>query len=289
MKKLTIITITLNDMDNLIKTVNSIIPQMCEDIEYIIIDGGSTDGTIHYLDSLKLERLRIICEKDSGIYNAMNKGLRYAIGEWVLYINSGDVLLDDVVEVLKSIKEDDDCVYGDVILSIEYKGETYYKTEKGKEGFDIDYLKGRMPFSHQAFLCKRSLLVDIGGFDEDFKTAADWDCIIRLKGNNLKFKHINKTISIYDRSGISSKPHPIEKHLIRKKNDLYKGVDYCFVVDCLMAVRWFVITGLLGEYKKKIQIIWQGYDRFLRVNRYQSDTCSEIDNYIKYNERDSYK
>lgn len=89
--KLSIITITYNDLHNLIKTVNSVIQQVTPDVEYLIIDGKSNDGTYEYLNDIsKKMQIKYISEKDNGIYDAMNKGIKISTGKWVYFLNAGD-------------------------------------------------------------------------------------------------------------------------------------------------------------------------------------------------------
>lgn len=97
MKKITIITVSYNDINNLKKTVASISGQLIDDIEYLIIDGGSEDGTKKYLHELD-SKVIWISEPDTGIYNAMNKGIRAASGEWIWFVNAGDCLIKGSIQ-----------------------------------------------------------------------------------------------------------------------------------------------------------------------------------------------
>lgn len=165
MKKLSIITITYNDLLNLKSTVDSVLIQLNEQIEYWIIDGASKDGTYDYLCHLK--DVNWISESDSGIYDAMNKGINLAKGEWILFLNAGDLLLHDVLnKLLPELKNEHDCYFGDIIQIIPYMEEKYYIPELANA--DIQKIRKGMICSHQAFLCKRYELIEIGGFDTCF-------------------------------------------------------------------------------------------------------------------------
>ena len=260
MKKLSIVTITYNDLDNLKKTVQSVLKELKDDIEYIIIDGASTDGTVNYLRTLDNSKIIIISETDKGIYNAMNKGIKKALGEWLIFLNAGDVLLPGVLNKFSYLLNDDkDCLYGDIFLSLYYKDKQFYKLEQASKEIDIEVLKKHMQFSHQAFLCKKSILIKVKGFDEQFKTAADWDLIIRIALASYRFEHISTPIAIYDKTGVSSKPHPNEKHRIRKKNRLYRWLDVQYIRDLIQAGYWYVAAFLLRDNKVKYQIKYRRY------------------------------
>ena len=97
MSKISIITINYNDLKGLQKTFNSVVNQSNKDFEYIVIDGGSSDGGKEFLEQNSDKLAYWISEKDSGVYNAMNKGIKAAKGEYLLFLNSGDFLVDDNV------------------------------------------------------------------------------------------------------------------------------------------------------------------------------------------------
>lgn len=97
MINISVITICYNDKDGLIKTINSVQSQIYEDYEHIIIDGGSLDGTLKLLKEIKNEKCHWISERDKGIYDAMNKGIKMAKGEWLIMLNAGDVFADSYV------------------------------------------------------------------------------------------------------------------------------------------------------------------------------------------------
>ena len=270
MKKLSIISVTYNDLDNLKRTVESVIDQFESDIEYIIIDGASTDGTVDYLKTLENNDIKIISEPDKGIYNAMNKGIKKAFGEWILFLNAGDVLLPNVLsKLLPLLNDDKGCLYGDIFLTLSYKDKQFYKLEQADDEINIGILKKHMQFSHQAFFCKKEILVALKGFDEQFKTAADWDLMIRIALGLYRFEHINVPIAIYDKTGVSSKPHPNEKHNVRKKNKLYRGLDTQYITDLLQAGYWYIVALFLRENKVKYQIKYRKYTDEIIYKEYE--------------------
>lgn len=174
--KFSIITICYNSQHEIEKTILSVIHQEQRILfEYIIIDGGSTDKTIEIIKSYKNNIDVVISEPDAGIYDAMNKGIKYAKGEWILFMNSGDTFANkDVLKTIaKEIEENkinSDIIYGNVIKQYVDK-KIPFKAEK------LSLLRYRMPFSHQSTLVKAELLKE-ELFDTRFKIAADYNFFI---------------------------------------------------------------------------------------------------------------
>ncbi|OOC46917.1 hypothetical protein XO09_04250 [Thermosipho sp. 1223] len=201
MPLISIITVVLNDPHGLEKTIKSVINQDYPNIEYIIIDGGSSDETIKILKKYENKIDLWISEKDNGIYDAMNKGIKLANGEWINFMNAGDVFYDFGV-LSKIFKEKDfskwDIVYGNAIL---VGGE---KTRPRISTSNITEIKRKMLFNHQASFVKGFIYKEIL-FDTSFKYAADYDFFLKCYLSNFKFLHINRFIAVYDLNGISSK------------------------------------------------------------------------------------
>ena len=145
--KYTIVTVCLNAENTIKETIESVLQQTYKDFEYIIMDGMSNDATISIVEEFALDhRVRIYQEKDTGLYNAMNKGIARAKGEYILFMNSGDVFADTEVLAYIQDKLDADFVYGDVIRIFERKKilESYKRTS-----LFLLLLAGRM-MSHQS-------------------------------------------------------------------------------------------------------------------------------------------
>ena len=121
-KIFSIIVISLNTKKEFLKTIKSIMNQTFKDKEIIIIDGFSTDGTINKINELKKNFSKVIIEKDKGIYDAMNKGLRLSEGEWILFLNSGDILFNSstLENIFKKIKFNSEIVFGNTIIYNEF-------------------------------------------------------------------------------------------------------------------------------------------------------------------------
>jgi glycosyltransferase involved in cell wall biosynthesis len=194
---ISIITIVLNDKQNIEKTIESVLSQGVE-IEYIIIDGGSTDGTLDVIGKYKDKIDILVSEKDSGIYNAMNRAIDMASGEWICFMNSGDMFYDS--NVLKTIlpKLDDsiDIVYGD--QEVRYTS----KTKIVKANISIQDIWKGMIFSHQIFFLKKNILKDYR-FNESNRITADYELFYNLFKANKKFSYIPMIVASVNAGGVS--------------------------------------------------------------------------------------
>ena len=203
--KLSIITINYNNLEGLKKTTESVISQSYKDYEWIIIDGGSTDGSRDYIESHQSNFTYWCSEPDKGIYNAMNKGLLFAHGDYVQFLNSGDWLHDDTTleKALSHINNQYDIYYGDMIQVD--NGKIYnhisYSNELGFFFFPYNNI------CHQATFYRR-ILFDNNPYDESFSIVSDWAMNMHLLFKGSTFKHIKQYIVYYDLSGISAGGHP---------------------------------------------------------------------------------
>jgi glycosyltransferase involved in cell wall biosynthesis len=221
MQKLSIITVNLNNADGLRKTIESLSYQTFKDFEFIVIDGGSIDESVDVIKENENIISYWVSETDNGIYNAMNKGIVHATGEYLLFLNSGDYLCNDNVlhEVLLNGLEED-IVCGNAIFE---KSEFHDQRliiipdEIVASKLILEFLP------HQSTFIKRKLFSEIHLYDESFKVVSDWAFFIEvLLVFKKSFKHINLFVSCCDSSGISSSPEnctlmDTEFHLALKK------------------------------------------------------------------------
>lgn len=194
----TIVTVTYNSSKTLEKTILSVINQTYKNFEYIIIDGKSTDTTINIIRQYGQSLSSWVSEKDNGIYDAMNKGVRLASGKWTIFMNSGDVFADNnVLQKVATIASngDQDILYGDIF--VEKKGGLTLK--EAAEPCN----KQRMYFCHQSAFTKTSILKEMP-FDTRFSMSSDLHFFKRCYYKRLKFKHMKLPVAIYDRGGISN-------------------------------------------------------------------------------------
>jgi glycosyltransferase involved in cell wall biosynthesis len=205
MKKISIITINYNDKNGLEKTIESVISQSSKDFEYIIIDGNSTDGSKELIEKNNASVEYWVSEPDSGIYNAMNKGIRAAKGEYLLFLNSGDYLCDNntIQNVVDSIDEDKDLYYGDAVFMRGGKDEVV--TFPDKLSF---YFFTHNSLCHQASFIKRTLFEEVFYYNENLSIISDWEFMVYcICIKNISYKHIDITVAYYDYDGISSRPN----------------------------------------------------------------------------------
>lgn len=210
--KISIITINFNNLLGLKKTLLSVFTQSYSNIEFIIIDGLSTDGSKDYIVENSSKINYWISEPDYGIYNAMNKGWKRASGNYVLFLNSGDVFADcEVLEyVSKLIDHTADIVYGCHLWGSK-DGERW----NPKKDFKIQDILSHTPISHQATFIKRSQLEKVGGFKEQYKIIADWGVLIDSMLMHARLQKISLDICIAEEAGISN---VTEKEVMRERN-----------------------------------------------------------------------
>lgn len=208
-----VITINYNDQDGLRKTINSVVNQTSTDYEFIIIDGGSSDGSLNVIKENENYITYWISEKDNGVYHAMNKGIAQAHGDYLIFMNSGDGFhTPDILSSAGGYKEDIIC--GKVL-----KGESTWPRGHNKPTISlVDLMRGSLP--HQAMFIKREMMVK-HPYDEKYKILSDWKfCIEAIVFDNCSFRNIDTIIADYDTSGISTNSNgllPIERELILKE------------------------------------------------------------------------
>lgn len=214
--KISVVTINLNNKEGLKKTIESVINQTRFDlIEYIIIDGGSTDGSVDVINEYSDKISKWVSEKDNGIFNAMNKGIDYITGDYALFLNSGDYFSS--LQVIEQIidKLDKDIVYGD-----EYKVKgTAINLSKYPDTLTEHFFK-TTALPHQSTFIKTELLKK-NKYNEEYKLLGDWLWFRdRVMEDKISYKHITDRISCYGLDGISTTQrnvHDTEKREYYKK------------------------------------------------------------------------
>lgn len=209
--KISIITVCKNSEAYIERSINSVLDQTYNDIEYIIIDGNSIDGTLSIIDKYK-ERIDIlISESDTGIYNAMNKGVKHATGEIIYFLNSDDSLYDESVisDIATEFRNNQNMMilYGDVIFK---DGENAQLIKYHDIDKDFFY---KNTICHQAIFSRNLLFEAVGIFNEKYKIHADIDWLMRVYfeiGN--VFRHIDRTICYFSSQGFCSNPIFAEKY-----------------------------------------------------------------------------
>ena len=187
--KVTIITVTYNSAKFLEQSLQSVISQHYSDIEHIIIDGGSTDGTLDIIKKYQPHIARWISEKDSGMYDAINKGMRMATGDIIGTLNSDDMLASrDVVTAIVNnfTRYNAEAVYGDIVYVQQDNTQKVLRTWNGDE-YNREKIKyGWMP-AHPSFYIRKKIIERCGFYETHFYTAADYEFMIRY----LYFHSVN--------------------------------------------------------------------------------------------------
>lgn len=200
--KVTIITVVYNNVYTIEKTIQSVINQSYKNIEYIIIDGGSTDGTLDIIQKYENYISYWKSEPDNGIYDAMNKGLKQATGDIIGIINSDDWYESSTVyHVVNCFKKNKcDVVHGDIILT-QINGDPYMRYF-GKKKFNI---WRNMPIYHPTCFVKKELYMRYGFFNTDYNIAADYELILRLYMAKASFFYLSNDLAYFRIGGVSHK------------------------------------------------------------------------------------
>ena len=260
-RRFSIITVNRNNADALRRTVDSVCSQTFKEYEYIIIDGASTDNSLDVINEYEEYIDYFVSEPDRGIYNAMNKAVRAATGEYVLFMNAGDVFAS--VNVLSEIDFMNPCT--DFIF-----GATIYN--KGRASMKI-VLPERLSFfffftegvCHQSAFIRRSLFAELGEYDETVKITADWQFfILALAKAKKSYVTLPLPVSIYDMTGYSSQKESeviieMEKTQFLKTQFPFFYIDYCkyvklrhrFYYDIMNRLRWKLFYNIPFLFRQK--------------------------------------
>lgn len=243
---ISIITVSYNAAKTIEQTILSVIHQTYNNIEYIIIDGGSQDGTLKIIEKYQDKISFWISEPDKGIYDAMNKGVFYAKGDYIGIINSDDWYeLDAVEKIVSKIKEDYIVIYGNMM---------YEKTkpELVKPSGDLSLLKKQMIICHPSTFVKSEAYKKYGAFDITYKISADWDMMLRLYEKGCLFYYCDDLISHFRANGMSSnfnKKQIKERTKIRKSHGDFSVL--LLIKDILIYIFFKMkIFGLVLKIKK---------------------------------------
>ena len=189
----TIITVCRNHAQELERTIRSVESQTWQEKEYLIIDGASTDDTPHVIKAHEASITRWVSEPDQGIYDAMNKGVKMAQGEWVIFMNAGDTFAsDNTLQRVFGSPQDADVIYGDVI-----KGELVKKAEAPRNAH-------RMFYCHQSAFVRTSCLREFP-FDIRHRMSADFKQVKQLYLSGKTFRQLDFPVANFDTQGVSNR------------------------------------------------------------------------------------
>ena len=263
--KLSIITINYNNAAGLRRTLDSVAAQRLDgaeqaeatlEVEHVIIDGASTDGSVEVIRDYAtvhhtLYTIRWVSEKDTGIYNAMNKGVRAAKGEYVLMLNSGDYFVDEhVVERILPELDGTDIVQGNAI--IEQNGEL--RIHRGYGHSDLSFIEVQHgDFPHQATFARKSVFEQYGYFDESYRLIADTVFFFKALGlGNATFKYVDVHIAYFTPGGASD----TQKDLQRKEHERMETELLSIRLRHLCRVEEYKIV--LWEKLHNSRFLWYG-------------------------------
>lgn len=226
--KISIITINYNDKVGLQKTFDSVFNQTNKNFEYLVIDGNSNDGSKELIEENVSKINFWISEKDTGVYNAMNKGIKAAKGEYLIFMNSGDSFYNhEVIEKTNQLIDgNSDIYYGNALfISENEKKEVVYNKK-----IDFNFFR-KNNFCHQATFIKKQLFETSFYYSENLKIVSDWEFFIfQVCKNNAKIKHLNLLIANYDLTGMSSVDQN-KKLILEERNLVYQKYFSAFIDD----------------------------------------------------------
>ena len=198
-RKISVVTVCYNAASLIGETILSVINQTYPNLEYIIIDGKSKDNTVNIIKKYESKITRWISEPDEGIYYAMNKGLKYATGDYVIFMNAGDTFCHEKIleEFVPQIDEDTIVAYGDIYMVKEhYKYRAAHMSE--------ELLEEKMPFCHQATFVRLNYHKK-HPFDTSFKIVSDYNLFYHAYfTEKVKFQYVHCAVANFDSRGLSS-------------------------------------------------------------------------------------
>lgn len=247
--KISIITVCLNSVNTLRDTIESVLNQTYGNIEYLVIDGGSTDGTIELINSFGKGISKFVSEPDNGIYDAINKGIRLSTGHVVGILNSDDFFCDKYVieKVVKAFTENEiDAVFGDVQFVDPQKTSKivrYYSSKRFNPG---KFRYGIMP-AHPSFYAKRDLFENLGFYRTNYKIAADYELLVRfIFINKIRYKYLDLSFVSMRTGGVSNKSfysnYILNKEIVRACRENGINTKY-FLVYSKYFLKLFELIG----------------------------------------------
>ena len=247
--KISIITITFNSEKTVEETILSVISQNYDNLEYLIIDGGSKDGTMKIVEKYRDKVAFVVSEPDKGICDAFNKGIAHATGDIIGIINSDDILLPGALETVANYYSPEIDVYsGDVLMWNDQTGQTYIR----KPDLEFRGFNKRFKACHPARFITREAYNRYGTYSLDFRYCMDVDLLIRFIRCGARFIHIDKPLTKFRIGATSSDP------VFKKKRDYYNlisnngGSKLNFYIFWYKSVLTYLIkVGVMGIVGRK--------------------------------------
>jgi glycosyltransferase involved in cell wall biosynthesis len=239
---LSVITVVYNNAKDIERTIRSVVNQTYHNIEYIVIDGASNDGTMAIIHQYKNQIAQIISEPDKGIYDAMNKGLKIATGDYVLFMNSGDEFFEkDTVQKVFSLAPNADIYYGETEIINEDLVSQGRRRHQIPKKLSINSFKYGMSICHQAIYIKKSLT---GFYNSEYKLSADIDWILSALSKAKTTVNAQIYVAKYLIGGQSKQKHRqslIERYQIFKKYyGFLPNIFHHLIIAIKLAAYWLI-------------------------------------------------
>jgi glycosyltransferase involved in cell wall biosynthesis len=230
---ITIITVVFNGEKYLEETIQSVINQSYDNVEYIIIDGGSTDGTFDIIKKYENKIDYWVSEKDRGIGDAFNKGLMLSSGDWLGIINSDDWYESDIFSAVSKLIN---CCQYDVI----HGNVRYWLDEKNSYVFSSSYkhMTQFMSIKHASVFVKKKIYQRFGNFSINYRIAMDYELLLRFIKNNVVFYNSNKVVANFRGGGIS------EKNAVNGLKEVYRAQEFHGVNNSFFNYIYFLKSSL---------------------------------------------
>ncbi len=251
-KLISIIVVSLNTKKKFLKTIKSVQKQVYKNYEIIIVDGKSTDGTVDEIKKLKNKKVKYIIQKDRGIYDAMNKGIRKSSGKWIIFLNSGDTFNSPNIlqNILKKKVSHYDVIYSDTIVvtkNLSYK----------VKGINFTKKTVIMPFCHQSTIVKSQHLKN-NQFNLNYKLSSDFNFFLDSYSKKFKFYKYSQVISkveAYGKSDLNRQKVFSENIEIFLKKGIYHKVLQLFCLKFFEFIKNLIKILLPSALTKKILLI----------------------------------
>lgn len=265
--RISVITVNYNDVEGLQKTIRSIKAQDYNNIEFIVIDGGSTDGSKELLEQEQNHISYWVSEKDSGIYNAMNKGIDASSGDYLIFINSGDELYEkEAISKFVAANYRVDLVYGDVNLVYP----THAANRQLPNTLSFYFLRFDN-LCHQTVFFKKDFFEKYGKYDENYKILSDWKLwTVAICKQNASYKHHPEVVANFEIGGISSNQN-FGMLMLDEKAEILRN-EFALFEDDYAEYHKFKEYFYLNQFQNLEEVIKYKYSRqlsklFLRLNK----------------------
>lgn len=245
--KVSVITVVYNDIKHIESTIKNVLNQDYKNLEYIIVDGGSTDGTLDIIKKYEYKITRFISEPDSGLYDAMNKGTRLASGEWIIFRNSGDYFIGHNA-ISSTFQEYIDRGEGLICGKIRMYNQYGYKDFEVPLLTQNSYWDG-MPFWHPSTYIRRSLQL-VEPYDVHYRNSADFKFFLKCLNDGVKYKLVDQTISLFNTIEGTTADNYIRT--LNNNLEIFKelGADSYYIRRYKIMIIKYEIYGFLRLFRK---------------------------------------